>query len=84
LQSQVRRAAVSIPSNIVEGCGRESERDYLGFLDIAFASCRELAYLGTLSSRLGFIDREAAERIDTLGGRTAAAIAKLRKALRQT
>ena len=57
---------------------------YLRFLDIAFASCRELAYLGTLSSRLGFIDKESAERIDTLGGRTAAAIAKLRQALRQT
>lgn len=82
LQSQLRRAAVSVPSNIVEGCGRESERDYLRFLDIGFASCRELAYLGTLSSRLGFLDAQSAESIDALSGRTAAAIAKLRQALR--
>ena len=79
----MRHAAVSIPTNIVEGSARESEGDYLRFLDIAFASTRELNYLIDLSRRLGFIDDSAATRVGELGNQTAATLAALRKALRR-
>mgnify|MGYP001822478931 FL=1 len=55
LTSQMRRAAVSVPSNIVEGCARDSQADYLRFLYIAFGSLRELHYQLRLSKRLGFL-----------------------------
>ena len=59
LTSQIRRAAVSVPSNIVEGCARDSQADYLRFLTMAFASLRELRYQLGLSNRLKFLsDRE--------------------------
>jgi len=56
MTSQMRRSAVSIPSNIVEGCARESQTEFLRFLEIAFASLRELRYQLGLSKRLGYFN----------------------------
>ena len=67
LRSQIRRAAVSTPTNIVEGCARETQKDYVRFLDIALGSANELAYLLHLSDRLG-ITKSA----DSLSCRTCA------------
>ncbi len=60
----MRRAAVSIPSNIVEGCARDSQADYLRFLYVAFGSLRELHYQLDLSKRLGFLKEEDSALIE--------------------
>ena len=56
LISQMRRAAVSIGSNISEGCGRSSSAQLLHFLQIAAGSATELEYQARLSERLAFGD----------------------------
>ncbi|MCD4716464.1 MAG: four helix bundle protein [Desulfobacterales bacterium] len=64
LVSQMRRAAISVPSNIVEGCARDSQADYLRFLYISFGSLRELHYQLSLSKRLGFLHNEDSSMIE--------------------
>lgn len=81
LLSQIRRAAVSVPANIVEGCARAGEADYLRFLDIAFASCRELLYLIDLSRRLDLLDERARREIIAIGDQVAGKLVGLRNSL---
>ena len=56
LQSQVRRAAISVSTNIVEGCARRTSRELAQFIAIALGSASEVRYLLELSQRLGFGD----------------------------
>ena len=56
LKSQLRRAAVSVPSNISEGLTRKTTKDRLHFLNIAQASLSEIDAQIEVSGRLGFVD----------------------------
>jgi four helix bundle protein len=63
LTSQMRRACASIPANIAEGCGRDSEADFARFLQITMGSASELEYHILLSHDLGFLKDADYERL---------------------
>ena len=56
--SQLRRAAYSVPSNIVEGKSRDTDKEFRRFLIIARASCDEVSYFLLLSKDLNFISED--------------------------
>lgn len=58
LTNQLRRAAVSIPSNIAEGQGRGSKKEFNQFLNIAYGSLQEVETQIEISTRLNFISNE--------------------------
>ena len=81
LQAQLRRAAVSVASNIVEGSARRSTPEYLNFLNIAAGSAAESGYQVELAERLGFFseaDRQSlASNYTELAGQLQALIRAL-------
>jgi four helix bundle protein len=60
LSSQIRRAAVSIPSNIAEGHGRKSTGSFINFLSIAFGSLMEVETQIQIATRLNFLSDDKA------------------------
>ena len=61
LTSQMRRASISIPSNISEGAARHSNKDYIHFLNISLGSVSELETQIEISAMLNFIDDKQIE-----------------------
>ena len=62
LTSQIKRSAVSIPSNIAEGYGRKTTADYIRMLYISYGSICELETQVLLAGDLGFIERTALDK----------------------
>ncbi|RAW01715.1 four helix bundle protein [Pseudochryseolinea flava] len=56
LTSQVRRSTTSIPTNIVEGCGKYTQSDFANYLQVALGSTQETEYLCFLSRELEYVD----------------------------
>jgi len=81
ITSQIRRCAVSIPSNIAEGAGRGTKKDFSHFLDIANGSSFELETQLIISKELGFIDHNIIESILSELGEIQKMITGLQKSL---
>jgi four helix bundle protein len=66
LGSQMRRAAISIPSNIAEGYRRMSRKEYLQFLHIAYGSCGELQSQTDIMNGMDLVPAPERQRIEHL------------------
>ncbi|MGM9702064.1 MAG: four helix bundle protein [Prevotella sp.] len=64
LTSQIRRAVSSIPTNIAEGCGRETNKDFAHFLQISIGSASETEYQLLLAHDLNYISEENYYRLN--------------------
>ena len=83
ITSQLRRAAVSVVTNIVEGANRRHKKEYLHFLFVANGSAAEVKYLLYLTHRLGYlVDSEYAE-LENLREETAKTLSGLISSVRK-
>lgn len=80
LQNQLRRSAYSIPANIAEGCGKNSEAELAHFLNISLGSANEVDYYLLLSKDLSYISENEYKTLDEeINGIKAMLISLIRK-----
>ena len=84
LTNQMKRAAYSIPFNIAEGCGRNSDKDFTHFLDMSMGSVHELEYGILLISDLHFINQEQFQNLNKRINIIKAMLINLIKSIRET
>lgn len=77
LQSQLRRASVSVPCNIVEGAARDSNREYAHFLRVACGSASEARYLVSIAGRLAYLSPGEAQDLEERFGKLVRSIERL-------
>ena len=82
LTSQLRRASLSVASNIVEGCSRESQRDFQRFIEIPFGSAKEVEYQLSVAFRLNYLDQSAFDQASSIATETCKVLNGLLKSLR--
>jgi four helix bundle protein len=83
MTSQIRRSAISIPSNLAEGHGRTSSKEFLHFIAIAYGSICELETQILLSHRLKYINVNDSETVLALLIETSKTIRGLQKAIKE-
>jgi four helix bundle protein len=83
LSDQLRRSAISVPSNIAEGWGRASTKEYLHYLSIAYGSLMEAETQLILAVRLGYSPKQEAAKVWELASRSGMMINKLRASLKR-
>ena len=83
LTSQLKRAAYSIPFNIVEGCGRNSDKDFTHFLDMSLGSANELEYCILLTSELGYLTPDMYKLLNGKVGTIRAMLINLIRSIRE-
>ena len=84
LTSQMRRAAVSISSNIAEGSSRSSRADFSRFVEIATGSVFEVVSQSTISKRQGFLSEADYGKLYAAAEKQSRMLSGLRKSLEQT
>ena len=82
LTSQIRRSSMSIPTNIAEGCGRNTDADFARFLQMAMGSASETEYQLILARDLEFLPKDSYEQLHNEVEEVKRMLASLLKTLR--
>ena len=82
LTAQIRRSAISVGSNIVEGCHRQGNRAFLAFLHQALGSAAELEFQRRIALELGFADAHALDAVRDLANKVKRMLINLITSLR--